>query len=235
MKSPPPAFTAASIPTPIPLEFREGARPDANPVAPLHQTEAAELPPEKLPIMRVIGQFRNAYIIAEGPDGLYLVDQHAAHERVLFERITKARESQAIQQQGLLEPLSIELNAYQSELVSAESELLSESGFTLEPFGERACLLRTVPAFLDQKQIKPVILEILDLLEQGQRSQWRERIAASLACHGAVRASQPLSQEEMADLLRQLEETTLSKTCPHGRPTVVRLDMAYLEKGFGRH
>ncbi len=235
MKSPPPSFTAAPIPTPIPLAFREGLRPDTSPVTSLHQTEAAELPPDKLPIMRVIGQFRNSYIIAEGPDGLYLVDQHAAHERVLFERITKAGESQAIQQQGLLEPVSIELNAYQSELVNAESVLLAESGFSLEPFGERACLLRAVPAFLDQHKIKPVILEILELLEQGQRSQWRERIAASLACHGAVRAGQPLAPEEMGELLRQLEETTLSRTCPHGRPTVIRLDMSYLEKGFGRH
>lgn len=188
-----------------------------------------------VPILRVVGQMANAYIIAEGNDGLYLIDQHAAHERVLFDRIREQRARQKVEVQGLLEPVTIEINAQQEGLLKSRGNILAHFGFTIEPFGERTYLVRSVPAVLQQMNVTQVVVEILDSLEdKSSLESQEESIAISLACHGAVRAGQVLSQEEMRGLIRQLEQTNLPRTCPHGRPTMIHLSSLQLAREFGR-
>ena len=191
-------------------------------------------PERNLPVLRVLGQLSETYIIAEGPDGMYLIDQHTAHERVLFEKVTAQRAAQKVEVQGLLEPLTVELTPAQDELVREQGELLREQGFALEPFGERAYLVRAVPALLRTVDIKDSVREVLDLVQAETTGDWQERLAISLACHGAVRAGKSLGLEEMRELVRQLEGCSSPRTCPHGRPTMVHLSAAQLEKEFGR-
>jgi DNA mismatch repair protein MutL len=195
---------------------------------------AAEPAAKSLPILRVIGQIANTYIIAEGPDGMYLIDQHAAHERVLFERIRDQRQRRAVEIQGMLQPVPVELTVRQQELLELQAEALAEYGFEIEHFGERTYLVRSVPAMLQGQNVAQSLTELLDFLGEGAKTDWGEEIAISLACHSAVLAGQALSQQEMLDLIRQLEGTSQPNTCPHGRPTTIHLSSAQLEKGFGR-
>ena len=191
--------------------------------------------PGPLPILRVFGQLSATYIIAEGPDGLYLIDQHAAHERILFERVRAQQASRAVEVQGMLEPLTIEVTPRQEEMLKAGGEILESYGFAMEPFGTRTYLLRTVPALLHEGNIAQAVIEILDSLgEEGESGKREERIALSLACHSAVRAGQVLSPEEMHQLVRELEQAGSPHTCPHGRPTIIRFTSSQLEREFGR-
>lgn len=191
--------------------------------------------PGPLPILRVFGQLSATYIIAEGPDGLYLIDQHAAHERILFERVRAQQASRAVEVQGMLEPLTIEVTPRQEEMLRAGGEVLESYGFAMEPFGTRTYLLRTVPALLHEGNIAQAVIEILDSLgEEGESGKREERIALSLACHSAVRAGQVLSPEEMHQLVRELEQAESPHTCPHGRPTIIRFTSSQLEREFGR-
>lgn len=188
-----------------------------------------------LPILRVLGQLASAYIIAEGPDGLYLIDQHAAHERILFERVRAQRAQREVEVQGLLEPLTIEVTPRQEEMLKAGEEVLASYGFSIEPFGQRTYLLRAVPALIKAENIAQALTEVLDSLgEEGDTLQREERVALSLACHSAVRAGQVLSPEEMRQLVRELELTELPRACPHGRPTMIRFTASQLEREFGR-
>lgn len=188
-----------------------------------------------LPILRVLGQLSAAYIIAEGPDGLYLIDQHAAHERILFEKVRAQRVRREVEVQGMLEPLSIEVTPRQEEVVKAGEELLTSYGFAIEPFGQRTYLVRTVPALIKGDKVVEAVAEVLDSIgSEGDRARWEDKIAQSLACHGAVKAGQVLSPEEMRQLVRQLESTESPQTCPHGRPTMIRFSSSQLEKEFGR-
>ncbi|MEA1958119.1 MAG: DNA mismatch repair endonuclease MutL, partial [Chloroflexota bacterium] len=159
------------------------------------RVESANAGP-RLPILRVIGQMASTYIITEGPDGMYLIDQHAAHERILFERAMAQRARGAVEVQGMLEPLVVELTPRQTHLLQREEETLSSYGFAIEPFGGRSYAVRTVPAALREADIARAVIEILDsLADEGDRAKVDERIAASVACHGAVRAGKTLSQE----------------------------------------
>ena len=197
--------------------------------------EREDVPPRpQLPILRVIGQLRNAYIIAEGPDGMYLIDQHAAHERILFEKAREQQRSRSIEVQGLLEPVAIEVTAQQQELLQSQREVFDDNGFHLEQFGERTYLLRSVPAVLRKPDITRVLAEILDSLGGLQKSEWQGSIAVSLACHSAILAGQSLNLQEMEELIHQLEQTQSPRTCPHGRPTMIHLSASQLEKEFGR-
>ncbi|MBM4466380.1 MAG: DNA mismatch repair endonuclease MutL [Chloroflexi bacterium] len=188
--------------------------------------------PVKLPPLRVLGQVAQTYIIAEGPEGLYLIDQHAAHERVLYERVMAERAKMAVTSQTLLEPLTIELPRVAGE---ESVGFLNQLGFDVEPFGGETYLVRAVPAMLAKGDIGQAIVEIVDeLSEAGTAGAGEERALISLVCHSAVRAGQTLSVEEMRDLIRQLEGTTMPRTCPHGRPTMIHLSAAQLAREFGR-
>ena len=185
-------------------------------------------------MLRVVGQIGNTYIVAEGPDGMYLIDQHAAHERVLFEEICAARQRGAVGAQGLLEPTTVEVSPRQKEIILAHHEMLSEHGFQLEPFGERTYLVRAIPAVLAGKDLAQAFAEFLDTLDEEAAVGQQDRVAFSLACHAAITAGQALTPEEMRELIRRLEQTEVPNTCPHGRPTMIHMSTALLEKEFRR-
>jgi DNA mismatch repair protein MutL len=187
-----------------------------------------------LPVLRVVGQVMNCYIVAEGPDGLYLIDQHAAHERIRYDKILKQREAKKPEVQGLLEPATFEVTPRQDAIMKSCIESLKEYGFGVESFGERTYLVRTVPALVAGDDWSQMLKELLDVLSGEEKSRWEEQMVASLACHGAIKSGQSLSDDEMRALVRQLEQTANPHTCPHGRPTVIRLSAAQLEREFGR-
>ena len=193
------------------------------------------VPLEALPALRVLGQVQTTYIAAEGPDGVYLVDQHAAHERVLFERVRADAIARPADVQSLLEPLTVELDPKQTELLESHSELVARLGFQFESFGGRTYILRGVPSALSGSDPGKALLEVLDLMADGGGFEtWEERGAYSVACHGAIRAGKTLSQQEMVELTRSLETCEQPHTCPHGRPTIIHLSSALLEREFGR-
>jgi len=192
-------------------------------------------PAASLPVLRVLGQLDNSYIIAEGPDGLYLIDQHAAHERVLFERIEHQRSRREIEIQGLLEPMTLEVTPRQEALLLSHYQDLAEFGFAIEPFGDRTFLVRAVPALIYNKDWSGMLRELLDSLsEEGDRGDWAEGVARSMACHSAVRAGQALTDAEMRELVQQLEQSATPHTCPHGRPTMIHLSSGQLKREFGK-
>ena len=193
-----------------------------------------QTPTASLPILRVLGQLFNTYIIAEGPDGLYLIDQHAAHERILFERIKQQRSGQELDVQGLLEPVTFEVNPKQDEVLKSHYKDLTEFGFSIEPFGDRTYLVRAVPVLLYKKDWAGMVRELLDSLSGEDKADWAEGIAISMACHSAVRVGQALTNDEIRELIRQLEQVAIPHTCPHGRPTMIRLSSGQLTKEFGR-
>jgi len=188
-----------------------------------------------VPALRTLGQLFASYILAEGEEGLYLIDQHAAHERILFEKIVAQRASLKPDVQGMLEPLALELTPAQEQALVSCAGLLSELGFNIEPFGSKTCLVRAVPAVLNDAPLAEAIVELLDEIgdekDPGKRDQ---KAAQSLACHGAVRAGQTLDAGELAGLISQLAKTSQPRTCPHGRPTMLHLSSQQLKREFGR-
>ena len=192
-------------------------------------------PKKALPVLRVLGQMQNTYVVAEGPDGMYLIDQHAAHERVVFERVRADAASQTPQVQSLLEPATVALDSRHQELVTSHHELISRLGFLVEPFGDSTYMLRSVPGLLASSDPGKVFLDVLDTMaEGGGFESWEERAAYSIACHSAIRAGKTLTQQEMSELARQLEDCQQPNTCPHGRPTIIHLSSSQLEREFGR-
>ena len=195
----------------------------------------SQLPTLELPVLRILGQLANTYIIAEGPDGLYLIDQHAAHERILYDQISAQWAQKKIEVQGLLQPITIDLSPREEETMKASKESLTEFGFTIDHFGNRSYLIRAVPAPVARTNIVEIISALLDSLASRESlNPWEERIAQSLACHGAIRAGQQLSHEEMRELIKELEQTKQPRACPHSRPTMIHLSGRQLEKEFGR-
>ena len=192
-------------------------------------------PGKALPVLRVLGQIRSTYVIAEGPDGMYMIDQHAAHERVMFEKVRSQAAAGTPDVQSLLEPAVVELDARKMELILTQSDAISGMGFVLEPFGDNSIILRGVPALLKDSDQAAALLDVLDLMAEGGGFEtWEERAAYSIACHGAIRAGKVLSHEEMRELVTQLEECAQPNTCPHGRPTMIHMSSGQLEREFGR-
>lgn len=190
---------------------------------------------DMLPVLRVLGQVNNLYIIAEGVEGVYMVDQHAAHERVLFDELTTAASEKAIDAQYLLEPLPITLSLAQYEALEACEDDFTPFGFLVEPFGASAALLRAAPALLAGDDPADVLREMLDgRVQHGDVADWREKALTTLACKSAVKAGQALTMEEMRQLVYRLERTARPRTCPHGRPTIILLSASQLEREFGR-
>jgi DNA mismatch repair protein MutL len=197
--------------------------------------EDAARPMQRLPMLRVLGQVAQTYIVAEGPGGIYLIDQHAAHERIRYEELMAVRASASQAAQELLQPLPVELTPQQSVELEPHLDILAGLGLEIVPFGGNTFLVKRVPASLQGEEIGPAIVELVDLAHQSKEGfSWEEQALVTLSCHTAVRAGQTLSLEEMRDLVRQLERTALPHTCPHGRPTMVHLTQAQLEREFGR-
>jgi len=192
-------------------------------------------PSPRLPILRILGQISSTYVIAEGPDGMYLIDQHTAHERVIYDRILRQQMQQGLESQGLLEPLPVEVPLHQVRAIERALPELADLGFSVERFGERTYLVRAVPAVIGTGDVADTFLSIAESVSTPSSKEDRlTRLAAVLACHGAVRAGQTLSMDEMKALLRDLEATELPLTCPHGRPTMIHLSASQLEREFGR-
>ncbi|MBN1856015.1 MAG: DNA mismatch repair endonuclease MutL [Dehalococcoidia bacterium] len=192
-------------------------------------TDSASIPP-----LRILGQIATTYVVAEGPDGMYVIDQHAAHERITYDRLIERREGREPEIQGLLEPLAIELTPAEDAVLGSLREEIATLGFTLEPFGGRSYLLRSIPAVLAGGDAASVLREILLDLSRGNQPHTLEGLAETAACHAAVRAGQTLSPQELRHLLIQLEQCTQPRTCPHGRPTIIRFSLGQLERLFGR-
>ena len=208
-------------------EGPRAAQPDTGP--------SQTLPHAALPALRVLGQVQSTYIAAEGPDGMYLVDQHAAHERVVFERVTDEFRTKGAESQSLMEPQTVELDPRQQELMQSQEELLSGLGFVVEHFGDRTYMIRAVSSLLSGTEPAQALKDVLDTMaEGGGFESWEERAAYSIACHGAIRANETLTLHEMSELMRQLEGCRQPHTCPHGRPTMIHLTSARLEREFGR-
>jgi DNA mismatch repair protein MutL len=190
---------------------------------------------ERLPMLRVLGQVRQMYIIAEGPDGLYLIDQHAAHERILFETLQAEQAAMTVSAQTMLEPLTVEVVPEQRGLLDSLLEHLAEYGFDVVPFGGNTYLVRAVPAAMSVAQVPEAIAELLEAAREGfPVADSAEKTLTIIACHSAVRAGQTLTLDEARELIRQLEKTPAPYTCPHGRPTMIHLSSAQLERSFGR-
>ncbi|MGI5917385.1 MAG: DNA mismatch repair endonuclease MutL [Anaerolineae bacterium] len=218
------------------LEFQRPA--DRPPLDILRRApETADRPTERLPMLRVVGQVAQTYIIAEGPGGMYLIDQHAAHERIRYEALSTQLAAIDVATQELMDPLPVELSPRQATLLEDHLDVLTSFGFDIAPFGGNTFMVKSVPNNLVGEDIGAALAEIVDAAIEGQRSagfSWREQALITLSCHTAVRAGQTLSHEEMRDLVRQLERATLPHTCPHGRPTIIHLSQAQLEKEFRR-
>jgi DNA mismatch repair protein MutL len=200
-------------------------------------TAQIQLPHGDLPLLRAVGQVGSAYLVAEGPDGLYLIDQHAAHERILFEALMIARESKSIEAQALLEPLTIELTPAQAVLLEEQTEVLTGLGFQVEGFGRQAFRLRTVPALLSSmnpEQSLRVVVEDFEEDESPLEGEMTARLAARVCKRAAIKAGQVLSLAEQQKLLTDLEACQAPRTCPHGRPTMIHLSVDALERQFGR-
>ena len=222
---------------PIPLPQDEAAHDGAWEGAQLQAEPSQQplIPHRALPALRVVGQIKATYIAAEGPDGMYLIDQHAAHERVLFETIKDAARTGSPSIQGLMEPATVDLTPEQIEIVEAHRSSVNGLGFELEEFGGTTFILRGVPALLVSEDPPGALRDVLDLMaEGGGYESWEERAAYSLACHGAIRAGKVMTNRETEELVRQLEQCSQPHTCPHGRPTMIHLSEARLEEEFGR-
>ena len=194
-------------------------------------------PPRSFPAMKVVGQLADTYIVSEGPDGLFLIDQHAAHERILYEQVGANMERGGVPVQPLLQPQSIEFASAQRSDLEAVLPWLTELGFELESFGERDVLVRAVPAIYAAggRDVGNDLAALIDAVIGGSTPErWREEMAITLACHSAIRAGQSLTLEEMRAMMSQLEMCRNPRNCAHGRPTMLHLSHAQLEREFGR-
>lgn len=207
--------------------------------APSARADAPECGPQAdHPLGAARAQIHETYIVAQTENGLVIVDQHAAHERLVYEAMKRALETGAVARQGLLIPEIIELDTEEAERLEARKEEFGELGLVLERFGDDAVIVRETPALLGQTDIASVVRRLADdLATIGDGLALKERledVCGSMACRGSVRAGRRLTAEEMNALLRQMEKTPHSGQCNHGRPTYVELKLVDIEKLFGR-
>jgi len=207
------------------------------PVMPDEPEPPSELAPS-LASLKPLGQIRESFILAVNHEGLWIIDQHVAHERVLFEKILKQRAAQMPQSQRLLMPLVLELAPAQQAVFAEISEELNKNGFEAEPFGTRSIAVKLAPAGVEGSQVEHMLHELLDQLMREEQAlnmeKVRARIAASIACHAAIKVNMPLEQNKMEWLLAELAKTECPMSCPHGRPVVLRYSMKDIQKAFKR-
>ena len=201
-------------------------------------TEEFDEPPADYPLGVARGQVHATYVVAQTADGVVIVDQHAAHERLVYERMKKALASQGVARQGLLIPEVVELGEDAAADLCARAGELGELGLVIEPFGAGAVVVREMPALLGEADIQGLVRDLADeIAEYDEALGLKERLAdvcGTMACHGSVRAGRRLNVAEMNALLREMEATPHSGQCNHGRPTYVELKLADIERLFGR-
>ncbi len=220
----------APVPAVMPGESAASPAPGAVPTIP------TPLPSGQIPLLRLIGQVGGTYLVAEGPDGLYLIDQHAAHERVLFEKLMKQHATK-IPALALLEPAVLHLSPAAAALLNGQLDTLQDLGFQVEAFGPSTFRIRAIPALLassDPAAAVGVVVEDFEEDEAPLQAEVEARLAARICKRAAVKGGQILSVEEQRALLHDLETCQSPRTCPHGRPTMIHLSVDLLERQFGR-
>jgi DNA mismatch repair protein MutL len=222
--TPPDAFTSdASMPGAAALPTGMPAPPDTR--------------PQLIPLLRVVGQMGAMYIVAEGPDGMYLIDQHAAHERILYEKLMAAHVRAQLEVQPLLEPLVLNLSPEQAGVVAEALPTLNEWGVSIEPFGGDSYLVRSLPAILGAQNPESALAEIVDGLAQGVNAvegTQEARLVTLICKRVAIKGGRSLTTVEMQEMVRQLEACHSPRTCPHGRPTMIHVTASELARQFGR-
>ncbi len=218
----------------------------AGPVDPVGLARNEVVPPvaapaawgEELASLRPLGQVRDSFILAVNDEGLWIIDQHVAHERVLFERVLRQRAAECVESQRLLMPLIVELTPGQQAVFAEISDELQRNGFEVEPFGSRTIAVKTAPAGVEASDVERMLHELLEQFEREQQAINLERvrhdIAASIACHAAIKVNTPLAPDKMQWLLRELAATECPMSCPHGRPVVLRYPVKDIERAFKR-
>jgi DNA mismatch repair protein MutL len=188
--------------------------------------------------LKPLGQIRESFILAVNHEGLWIIDQHVAHERVLFEKILRQRAVERVESQRLLMPLILELTPGQQAVFVELTDELHRNGFEVEAFGSRTIAVKTAPAGVEASDIEHMLHEILDQFEREDQvlnlDVIRARIAASIACHAAIKVNMPLEQNKMEWLLKELAKTDAPMSCPHGRPVVLRYSLKDIQKAFKR-
>ncbi|MDI6706997.1 MAG: DNA mismatch repair endonuclease MutL [Bacillota bacterium] len=190
-----------------------------------------------IPELRIVGQLLNTYIAAEGDGCVYLIDQHAAHERVMYEMMTLQFENNGINSQRLLDPIVMELSHYEAEIIKENLEVIRKTGFELEEFGVNSIAVRSVPVFFGIPETKEFINDLITEYTTGNRRKGyrlKSEEVIGMACKKAVKANQRLSMQEMEGLIAQLRKAKMPYTCPHGRPVIITLSKYELEKMFKR-
>ena len=213
---------------------------DAAPAASEARSGVVENPTlESLATLRPLGQVRDSFILAVNEEGLWIIDQHVAHERVLFEKVMRERQTEQVQRQRLLMPLLVDLLPAQMVAFARIAGELERNGFEVEPFGPRTLAVKAAPVGLEGRELEMMLGELLsvddDRLGQTENAEARRRrIAASIACHAAVKINMPLDREKIEWLLRELGKTEHPTSCPHGRPIALRYSHKEIERAFQR-
>ena len=193
---------------------------------------------DSLSTLHPVGQIRDSFILAINPQGLWIIDQHVAHERILFEKICKLRLAESPEKQQLLMPLIVELTPGQMSVFAEISDELNRNGFEVEPFGSRTIAVKTTAAGVTAGDVEHMLHEILDQFERDEQvlnlEKIRTSIAASIACHAAIKVNMPLEQNKMEWLLSELAKTDCPMSCPHGRPVVLRYSVKDIQRAFKR-
>jgi DNA mismatch repair protein MutL len=192
--------------------------------------------------LKPLGQLRDSFILAVGDDGLWIIDQHVAHERVLFEKILASRETESVQRQRLLMPVLVDLQPWQMAVFSDIADELDKNGFEAEPFGPRTLAVKAAPPGLEGRELERMLMEVIEQTggsgQTVQRTQdlstLRGRIAASIACHAAIKVNMPLESQKMDWLLKELSKTEHPTACPHGRPIALRYSWKEIQRAFQR-
>ena len=215
----------------LPLDTATGSAETAGP--------ATIQAPRELPLnLEPLGQVQDSFIVAVNSDGLWIIDQHAAHERVLFDQHARRRQEKKLEVQRLLMPIIVQLKPEQQVTFQAIARELAENGFEVEPFGQRTVAIKAAPADLPAEEVEKLMVEILDGASPENAAlsldELRGRITASISCHAAIKVNMPLEPSKMDWLLQALGTTDCPMTCPHGRPTVLKYGMKDLMKAFKR-
>jgi DNA mismatch repair protein MutL len=206
-----------------------------------YETEASPNESETLnalATLKPLGQLRDSFILAVNDEGLWIVDQHVAHERVLFEKILRAREVEQVQRQRLLMPVLVDLLPAQMVTFARLADELDRNGFEAEPFGPNTIAIKAAPVGLEGRELERMLEEVLavpDREQQAENSETRRRrIAASIACHAAIKINMPLEPAKIDWLLRELAKTEHPTSCPHGRPIALRYSLKEIQRAFQR-
>ncbi len=217
-----------------PLRVDDGAPSVAGYVA--EDEDAATL--RTLGSLKALGQLRESFILATNEEGLWIIDQHVAHERVLFEKVLRDRKVEGVQRQRLLMPLLVELTPAQMVRFAEIADELDRNGFEAEPFGPRTLAIKAAPIGLEGRELERMLVEVLEQSDREEQSEnleaVRTRVAASIACHSAIKVNTPLDPARMEWLLAELAKTEHPTSCPHGRPIVLRYSWKEIQKAFHR-